>query len=97
MAEEQTRSSPRTRCSLTAEIRFNGGRTTFAAVVRNISLSGALLESPDADATPEAFDLVVSMPDGSRATHHARQVWRHSGAMGVAFVAPARMAVRLAG
>ena len=89
MAEFKPRAAERRRCYLNARFVFNGGYSSLEAVVRNISPLGARIEADDLSIVPSEFDLLISSFSGDDSRRRARRIWRHDGAMGVAFIAGA--------
>jgi hypothetical protein len=89
MTEFRPRAAERRRCYLQARFIFNSGYSSLEAVVRNISPVGARIEADDLSIVPAEFDLLISNFSGEDSRRHARRVWRHDGAMGVAFAADA--------
>jgi hypothetical protein len=89
MAEFKPRAAERRRCYLMARFVFDGGYASLDAVARNISPLGARIEADDLSIVPSEFDLLIGSFSGDDSRRRARRVWRHDGAMGVAFIAGA--------
>jgi hypothetical protein len=90
MAGFKPRAAERRRCYLSARFVFNGGRSSLEAVVRNISPLGARIEADELSIVPAEFDLLVSGFSGEDSRRRARRIWRHDGAVGVAFARGAK-------
>lgn len=73
----------RVRSLLRAQAVYNNGNASIDCVVRNMSDSGARIETPNQTALPGEFDLHV--PHKGR-TYRARIVWRKATEAGVQFV-----------
>ena len=67
----ERRSAARHRVLKGALIVLNGGRSSFACAVRNLSETGALLRVESVIGVPEVFDLLIE-----RQTFHCRVVRR---------------------
>ncbi len=90
MADFKARAAVRRRCYLTTRFVFNGGYASLDAVARNISPLGARIEAEDMSIVPLEFELLIGSFSGDDRSRRARQIWRHDGAMGVAFVEGSR-------
>jgi len=75
------RLSPRRNAVIGAEIVFDGGRSTKACVIRNISDGGAKLEVTSVIGIPNNFNLIIP----AHRPHACRVVWRALKELGVAF------------
>lgn len=73
----------RVRSLLRAQAVYNNGNATVDCVVRNLSDTGARIETPNQTALPAEFDLHI--PHKAR-TYRARIVWRKAAEAGVRFV-----------
>jgi hypothetical protein len=82
LKEERRRPPPRRRTLKSGRVVFNNGRSVIDCVVRNLSLSGALLVLPNLLGVPETFDLHI---DSDRIHHVARAIWKGHGEIGVEF------------
>jgi hypothetical protein len=81
----ERRNAVRRDVELKATIEGGSGQPALAAVVRNISDSGARLEGPALPASSDRFDLTITRESGESEKHPARVVWRSEGAVGVNF------------
>lgn len=88
------RHEPRSRSFLKGRIIFNGGKSSFDCLIRDISTSGARLDLADAPSLPDAFDLEIPH---KRQTVPARLRWMRDGHVGVQFMAvePDRLLVSI--
>ena len=77
----ERRIAPRRNTNLHASIVFNGGRSVFPCVIRNVSESGAKLQVGSVAGIPGSFDLLV---EGHR-PQPCRIVWRSLKEIGVAY------------
>jgi hypothetical protein len=77
----EKRTEPRNRTFKAGTIEFHGG--AIDCTLRNVSLTGAVLDVASPLGIPEEFTLRVSA-DGSRRL--CRIVWRREKRIGVAFV-----------
>ena len=65
-----------------AHLQFNRGNSTYEALVRNVSQTGARLRFGDVVDLPAEFEIRV----GKDCSYHkARVAWRHGFDIGVAF------------
>ncbi|HEU0118766.1 MAG TPA: PilZ domain-containing protein [Alphaproteobacteria bacterium] len=78
----ETRTSPRKRTLLGAKILFNDGCSVFDCVVRNLSDTGAMIQTENPLAVPNAFTLQLS--DNRLLACEVR--WRKISSIGVQFV-----------
>lgn len=78
----EQRQSQRHRTLLGGKIVFNAGRSVLDGVVRNLSETGARIQTENALAPPPAFRL--DLPDGR--SFECVVVWRAMGSLGVQFV-----------
>ena len=69
-----------------AAIVFDGGRSHFDCVIRDLSEGGAKLQLPTVRGVPDQFDLMVP---GHR-PQHCRVAWRALKEIGVQFMADAQ-------
>lgn len=76
------RPAARVRTILNGRIIFNRGAASLDCVVRNLSASGAKLETTSTVIVPEKFDLLIARKNETR---RARIVWRNEREIGVAF------------
>ena len=76
------RSPPRRRAILKAELRFNGGASTVACIVRDVSDAGARIELAGDVPIPDRFDLHIAK---SQQTRCATLRWKRGHEVGVAF------------
>jgi hypothetical protein len=72
----------RVRTFLKAKLVFNDGNSSFDAVIRDLSDTGARLQIGNSVALPDRFDLYIAKKDETR---RARIRWRTDEEMGVAF------------
>jgi hypothetical protein len=79
----ERRTLQRNRAYLGATIAFGDGRSTLDCTVRNLTVEGAMLATPNASHLPELFDLTV--PKKGRC-FRSRTIWRDVERMGIAFV-----------
>jgi PilZ domain-containing protein len=87
-AARDQRGDRRMRVFKTARIVFNGGYTAADCRVKNLSLSGALLEMPSIVGVPNQFELQL---DGVQRS--SKVVWRNDRFLGVVFAARGPAAV----
>ncbi len=67
---------------IVASIVFDGGRSHFDCVIRDLSEGGAKLQLPTVRGVPDKFDLMVP---GHR-PQHCRVAWRALKEIGVQFL-----------
>ena len=67
---------------IVASIVFDGGRSHFDCVIRDLSDGGAKLQMPTVRGVPDQFDLMVP---GHR-PQHCRVAWRALKEIGVQFL-----------
>ena len=79
----ERRKLQRNRAYLGATITFGDGRSTLDCIVRNLTVQGAMLATPNASHLPELFDLTVPQKGQS---FPGRTIWRDVERMGIAFV-----------
>jgi hypothetical protein len=79
----ERRKLQRNRAHLGATITFGDGRSTLDCIVRNLTVEGAMLATPNASHLPKLFDLTVPKKGQS---FHGRTIWRDVERMGIAFV-----------
>lgn len=77
----EKRATPRYRVLKRGTIAFGGGGG-IDCLVRNLSVSGARVDLPDAMNVPSTFVLVIEADQFMRRCH---SVWSESGRLGVAF------------
>jgi len=78
----ERRIAPRRNTMIVASIVFDGGRSHFDCVIRDMSDGGAKLQIPTIRGVPDRFDLMVP---GHR-PQPCRVVWRALKELGVQFV-----------
>jgi len=78
-AGDQRRASRR---SVARAARISFARRSMTCIVRNLSATGAAVETTDPSAVPESFRLVLEMETTER---HCRVIWRRKGRIGVQF------------
>jgi hypothetical protein len=81
---EEKRNATRQKAFTAAHVHFNRGNSTYEALVRNVSSTGARLKFGDVIELPAEFELRVGK-DGSYQKAHV--AWRHGFEIGVAFAA----------
>jgi hypothetical protein len=79
---DERRRALRKRALMAAKIAFRDHHAAIDCVVRNISTTGACLETASPVGVPEAFDLVLERDHSS---YPCRVVWRSEKRIGVAF------------
>ncbi len=75
------RGAPRRRVLKAAQILYDGGQTVIDCMIRDISETGAKIDTEVALALPELFWVVL--PDGVR--RPAKLVWQDANLLGVHF------------
>lgn len=78
---EQERGAPRRRVLKAAQIVYDGGKTVVECMVRDISETGAKIDTEVVLALPGLFSVVL--PDGVR--RPAKLVWQNANLLGVHF------------
>jgi PilZ domain len=78
----ERRIQPRRNTMIVASIVFDGGRSQFDCVIRDLSDGGAKLQMPTVRGVPESFDLLVP---GHR-PQPCRVAWRALKELGVQFM-----------
>jgi hypothetical protein len=76
------RLAPRLRAILKAELRFNGGASTVACIVRDVSDSGARIELAGDVPIPDRFDLHIAK---LQQTRRASRRWKRGLDVGIVF------------
>ncbi|THD49486.1 MAG: PilZ domain-containing protein [Bradyrhizobium sp.] len=89
--EAERRRAPRSRCLRKARCIVNKG-ADVAALVRNISETGAKLTGDAFYRLPEEFDLQIDKGSGEFMLRRARRVWSHRDSIGVTFLEARRIA-----
>ena len=82
IAFNHKRRALRQKAFTSAHVYFNQGCSSYEAIVRIVSASGARLRFGDVVELPVEFDIRVGK-DGSY--HKAQVAWRHGFEIGVAF------------
>ena len=82
MAVLQRRQSPRLRTLKAGKIVFNHKHSLIDCTIRNLSDSGACLQTPSTAGVPDSFELLFEA-DG--ATRPCRVAWRTETRIGVLF------------
>lgn len=77
------RISLRKRTLLGAKIVFNGGKSVFDCVVRNLSETGAMIQIENPLAVPQKFNLRLS----DDRLFECQVVWRKANSLGARFEA----------
>jgi PilZ domain len=80
-SDEYERGAPRRRVLKAAQIVYEGGQTVIECMIRDISDSGAKIDTEVALALPSLFWVVL--PDGAR--RPAKLVWQNANLLGVHF------------
>jgi PilZ domain len=80
-SDEHERGAPRRRVLKAAQIVYEGGQTVIECMIRDISDSGAKIDTEVALALPVWFWVVL--PDGER--RPAQLVWQNANLLGVHF------------
>ena len=75
------RGAARRRVLKAAQIVYDGGQTVIECMIRDISDTGAKIDTETALALPAAFSVVL--PDGAR--RPARLVWQNANLLGIRF------------
>jgi hypothetical protein len=78
----EKRNAKRQKTFTAAHLQFNRGNSTYEALVKNVSASGAKLRFGDVVELPAEFDIRVGK-DGPY--QKAYVAWRHGFEIGVAF------------
>ena len=78
---EYDRGAPRRRVLKAAQIVYDGGRTVVECMIRDISDTGAKIDTEVALALPGAFAIVL--PDGVKRS--ASVVWQKANLLGIHF------------
>jgi len=78
---QNRRGAGRQRILRSAQIAFNGHRTTIDCTVRNLSERGACLKVASPIGIPDVFDLVLD----KTSVYHCRVTWRKATQIGVNF------------
>lgn len=84
------RAAPRRRTLMGCSLRFAARTGTMSCVVRNLSANGAMLAMENPLWLPDSFEVDIPHQNLRLA---AKVVWRAPDAMGVAFDAPAPVAL----
>lgn len=82
IAFNEKRRTLRQKAFTSAHVHFNQGCSSYEAIVKNVSASGARLRFGDVVELPAEFDIRVGQ-DGS--CRKALVAWRHGFEIGVAF------------
>jgi PilZ domain len=81
---EEKRGATRQKAFTAAHVHFNRGTSTYEALVRNISATGAKLKFGELIELPTEFQIKV----GATGNYHTAHVaWRHGFEIGVEFTA----------
>jgi hypothetical protein len=81
---DEKRSATRQKTFTAAHVHFNRGNSTYEALVRNVSTTGARLRFGDVVELPSEFEIRVSSGGNYHTAHVA---WRHGLEIGVEFAA----------
>ncbi|MCB1508483.1 MAG: PilZ domain-containing protein [Hyphomicrobiaceae bacterium] len=85
--QDERRQAPRRRCLQKTRIELKGHTSSFDALMRNHSATGARLDVTDARQIPPQFDL--AMPEDFGGLMHAETVWAEPNRLGVHFIGKA--------
>ena len=80
----EKRNATRQKSFTTAHLEFNRGTSTYEALVKNVSASGAKLGFGDVVELPTEFNISVGKDGPYKKAHIA---WRHGFEIGVVFAA----------
>lgn len=83
-AFDEKRGATRQKAFTAAHIHFNRGSSSYEALVRNISATGARLRFGDVIELPPEFEIKVG---SNNLYHKAHVAWRHGFEVGVEFAA----------
>ena len=79
---DEKRGATRQKAFTAAHLQFNRGNSTYEALVRNVSATGAKLRFGELIELPPEFEIKVGT---NNAYHKAHVAWRHGFEIGVVF------------
>jgi hypothetical protein len=79
---DEKRNATRQKAFTAAHLHFNRGNSTYEAVVRNVSATGAKLKFGELIALPPEFEIKIGTGGHYQTAHVA---WRHGFEIGVQF------------
>lgn len=87
---ESPRQHTRQRTLKGARMVFNGGKSSYDVLIRDLSEGGAKLKLGSASWTaPDTFDLIIPNPNtGVPTKHHCEKRWQRSDLVGARFIEP---------
>jgi hypothetical protein len=86
----EKRRASRARCLRAARCVFNNGCSDYAALVRNVSATGARLTGEDLFRLPDEFELQMANAAGVATARRVRRMWSRPDSIGVEFLEPER-------